>query len=276
MDIRQPANPKDFEAYTTQRMREEFLVQDLFVPGSVKLTYSFTDRMIIGGACPQTPLTLEGGKALGTAYFLERRELGIINVGPAGSVEVDGQRFDLAKTDGLYIGRGAQQVVFASDNTNEAARFYLLSGPAHKSYPTQKVTMAEAESVRLGTTEQSNQRVLNKYIHPGGVPSANLVMGITVVEPGNVWNSMPPCHTHARRMEVYFYFDLKPDAILFHLMGEPERTRHIVMHNEQAVISPSWSIHAGAGTSDYSFIWGMVGDNQTFDDMDVVEPGQMK
>ena len=276
MDIRQPANPKDFESYTTERMRKEFLVQNLFLPGSVNLTYSYIDRMIIGGICPNKPLTLEGGKELGTAFFLERRELGVINVGPAGSVQVDGQTYELAMNDGLYVGQGTKNVVFSSKNPTEPARFYLLSGPAHKAYPAQKITMDEAESSRIGMPEQSNVRVLNKYIHPEGVQSANLVMGLTVVEPGNVWNSMPPCHTHARRMEVYFYYNLKPDAVLFHLMGEPERTRHIVVRNEEAVISPSWSIHAGAGISDYCFIWGMVGDNQTFSDMDVVEVDRLK
>jgi len=276
MDIRQPANPKDFESYTTERMRKEFLVQNLFLPGSVNLTYSYIDRMIIGGICPNKPLTLEGGKELGTAFFLERRELGVINVGPAGSVQVDGQTYELAMNDGLYVGQGTKNVVFSSNNPTEPARFYLLSGPAHKNYPTQKITMDEAESSRIGMSEQCNVRVLNKYIHPDGVQSANLVMGLTVVESGNVWNSMPPCHTHARRMEVYFYYNLKPDAVLFHLMGEPERTRHIVVRNEEAVISPSWSIHAGAGISDYCFIWGMVGDNQTFSDMDVVEVDRLK
>jgi 4-deoxy-L-threo-5-hexosulose-uronate ketol-isomerase len=276
MDIRQPAHPRDFESYSTERIREEFLVQNLFVPGSVKLIYSYIDRMIIGGICPDKPLALEGGKELGTDYFLERRELGVINVGPAGSVQVDGQTYPLAKNDGLYVGQGSKNVVFSSQNPAEPAHFYLLSGPAHKAYPVQKVTMGEAESARIGTPEQCNVRVLNKYIHPGGVQSANLVMGVTMVEPGNVWNSLPPCHTHARRMEVYFYYDLKPDAVVFHLMGEPQRTRHIVMRNEEAVISPSWSIHAGAGTSDYCFIWGMVGDNQAFGDMDVINVDQLK
>ncbi|MFH1981606.1 MAG: 5-dehydro-4-deoxy-D-glucuronate isomerase [Pseudomonadota bacterium] len=276
MDIRQPANPRDFEAYTTQRIRDEFLIQNLFVPGSAKLTYSYIDRMIVGGICPDTPLRLEGSKELGTAHFLERRELGVINVGPAGSVAVDGETFELAKTDGLYIGQGSQNVVFSSRDSADPARFYVLSAPAHKAYPTRKITMASTEKALLGKPEQCNVRELNKYIHPDGVPSANLVMGLTVVAPGNVWNSLPPCHTHARRMEVYFYFDLASDAILFHMMGEPERTRHIVVHNEQAVISPSWSIHAGAGTSHYAFIWGMVGDNQAFGDMDVIGVDQLK
>ena len=276
MDIRQPANPKDFESYTTDRIREEFLVQNLFVTGTVNLTYSYIDRMIVGGICPDKPLKLEGGKELGTDYFLERRELGVINVGPAGSVQVDGQSVDLNGNDGLYVGQGAKDVVFSSQNPAEPARFYVLSGPAHKAYPMQKITMDEAEAARIGTPEQCNVRVLHKYIHPGGVQSANLVMGLTVVEPGNVWNSLPPCHTHARRMEVYFYYDLKPDAVLFHLMGQPQATRHIVVGNEEAVISPSWSIHAGAGTSDYRFIWGMIGDNQTFSDMDTIGVEQLR
>jgi 4-deoxy-L-threo-5-hexosulose-uronate ketol-isomerase len=276
MDSRQPANPRDFEAYTTERIRGEFLIQNLFIPGSVNLTYSYIDRMIVGGICPDKPLLLEGGKELGTPYFLQRRELGVINVGPAGSVQVDGETFGLEKTDGLYVGQGTKEVVFSSQDASQPARFYILSGPAHKSYPSQKITLEATQKARLGTPEQCNVRVLNKYIHPDGVPSANLVMGLTEVEPGNVWNSLPPCHTHARRMEVYFYFNLAPESILFHMMGEPQRTRHIVVHNEEAVISPSWSIHAGAGTSDYSFIWGMVGDNQTFDDMDVIGVDQLR
>jgi len=276
MDIRQPANPTDFESYTTERIRREFLVQDLFVPGSVKLTYSYIDRMVVGGICPEKPLVLEGGKELGTDFFLERRELGVINVGAAGSVQVEDQTFGLAKNDGLYVGQGVKDVVFSSHNPAEPARFYLLSAPAHKAYPSQRVTMGEVESNRIGTPEQCNVRVLRKYIHPDGAQSANLVMGLTVVESGNVWNSMPPCHTHARRMEVYFYYDLKPDAVLFHLMGEPERTRHIVVRNEQAVISPSWSIHCGVGTGSYTFIWGMIGDNQTFTDMDAVPMSVLK
>lgn len=270
MDIRHPANPRDFESYTTERLRAEFLVQNLFVPGSVRLTYSHIDRMIVGGVCPGKPLALEAGDTLGTDFFLERRELGVINVGPAGSVEVDGQAFALEKNDGLYVGMGATRVLFTSANPGDPARFYLLSGLAHMAHPTRKITPDQAESTRIGTAEQCNLRVLNKYIHPGGARSANLVMGITAVAPGSVWNSIPPCHTHARRMEVYFYYDLAPEAVLIHLMGEPERTRHVVMRNEEAVISPSWSIHAGVGTSNYRFIWGMVGDNQKFADMDVV------
>ncbi len=275
MDIRYASHPDDFEAYTTERTRAEFLVTGLFTPGKIALTYSHTDRMVIGGACPNAPLKLEGGKALGTDFFLERREMGVINVGAKGTVTVDGQAYVIDKTDGLYIALGAKDVAFTSDDPATPARFYLLSGPAHKEYPTTKMTMTEAETVRLGTPEEANVRVLNKYIHPDGVKSCNLVMGITVIEPGSVWNSMP-CHTHERRMEVYFYFDLADDAVLFHFMGQPDKTRHVVMCNNEAVISPSWSIHSGAATSHYSFIWGMVGDNQAFSDMDAVAFAELK
>ena len=271
MDIRHPANPRDFQSYTTERTREEFLIKDLFTPGKLALTYSYIDRMVIGGVCPITPLALEGTNELGTDFFLQRREMGVINVGPNGTVVADGHSYDLEKTDCLYIGRGVKEISFASQDPANPSRFYFLSGPAHNDFPTAKTTMAEAESEHLGDPIHANVRVLNKYIHTGGVKSCNLVMGITVVEPGSVWNSMPPCHTHARRMEVYFYFDLAPDAVIFHLMGDPTATRHIVMRNEEAVISPSWSIHCGAATSHYSFIWGMVGDNQDFSDTDNVD-----
>ncbi len=275
MDIRYPSHPDDFEAYTTARTRAEFLIENLFQPGRLAMTYSHFDRMIIGGACPKGPLDLIGGKELGTEYFLERREMGVINVGPPGAIKVDGRSFELAKTEGLYVGLGARKVVFESVDPARPAHFYFLSGAAHQEHLTTKVTMAEAERVELGTVQESNVRTLNKYIHPAGVKSCNLVMGVTSVAGGSVWNSMP-CHTHERRMEVYFYFDLAPQAVMFHFMGQPQATRHIVMKNEEAVISPSWSIHAGAGTSNYSFIWGMVGDNQTFADMDSVALGDLR
>jgi len=275
MEIRYPSNPNDFQTYGTDRIRSEFLLQGLFTRGRMALTYSHFDRMIIGGICPVDPLPLEAGKELGTDYFLERREMGIINVGPPGKVNVDGRDFELDKTDGLYIGKNSKEVTFASSDPENPAHFYMLSGPAHKQYPAVKVTQAEAEVARLGTPAEANARVIRKYIHPAGVQSCQLVMGMTVLEAGSVWNSMP-CHTHERRMEVYFYFDLTPGAILLHLMGQPAETRHIVMRNEEAVISPSWSIHAGAGTSNYAFIWGMLGDNQTFSDMDAVEIANLK
>lgn len=276
MKVRHPANPMDFESYSTERTREEFLVQNLFNIDSIELIYSHIDRMIIGGSCPEKSLPLEGGAELGTEFFLERRELGIINVGPEGTVRVEGHNYVLDKNEGLYVGQGNKEVVFSSRDPSHPSRFYMLSGPAHKTYPTKKIAMADAESVRLGSQDQANVRVLNKYIHPDGVKSCNLVMGVTVVEPGSVWNSLPPCHLHARRMEVYFYYDLPSDAVVFHIMGEPERTRHLVVRNEEAVISPSWSIHAGAATSSYSFIWGMIGDNQAFGDMDLVDTERLK
>ena len=275
MEIRYPSNPNDFEAYSTDRICAEFLLQDLFTRGGMALTYSHFDRMIIGGICPSEPLKLETSKELGTEYFLERREMGIINVCSQGKVIVDDQAFELNPTDGLYIGKNAREVVFTSLDPENPAHFYMLSGPAHQQYPTVKVTQAEADKNHLGTPEEANVRTIYKYIHPDGVPSCQLVMGITVLESGSVWNSMP-CHTHERRMEVYFYFNLNPDAILVHLMGEPNKTRHIVMRNEEAVISPSWSIHAGAGTSNYSFIWGMLGDNQAFTDMDAVDLADLR
>ena len=275
MEIRYPSNPNDFEAYDTDRVRAEFLLQNLFTKGRMNLTYSHFDRMIIGGICPADPLQLEAGRELGTDYFLERREMGVINVHSRGKVIVDGQEYELNKTDGLYVGKNAKEVVFTSLDPENPAHFYMLSGPAHKKYPTAKVTKSEADTSHLGTPAEANVRVLHKYIHPDGVPSCQLVMGMTALESGSVWNSMP-CHTHERRMEVYFYFDLNPDSILLHLMGEPHETRHIVMRNEEAVISPSWSIHAGAGTSNYSFIWGMLGDNQTFGDMDAVDLAKLK
>jgi 4-deoxy-L-threo-5-hexosulose-uronate ketol-isomerase len=275
MEIRYPSNPNDFQGYNTDRIRAEFLLSELFSPGRMALTYSHFDRMIVGGICPADPLPLKAGKELGTEYFLARREMGLINVGPPGKVSVDGRDFELNKTDGLYIGKNAKEVVFTSLDPENPARFYMLSGPAHKEYPTVKINRAETEISQIGTPQEANVRVLYKYIHPDGVPSCQLVMGMTVLESGSVWNSMP-CHTHERRMEVYFYFDLAPEAVLLHLMGKPDETRHLVMRNEEAVISPSWSIHAGAGTSNYAFIWGMLGDNQTFSDMDAVELPKLK
>lgn len=269
METRNPIHPRDFEIYTTEEIREEFLVRDLFIPRQSRLVYSHYDRMIVGGICPDKPLSLEISKEIGAEHFLARREMGVFNVGPIGSVNVDGEKYVLDKNDSLYVGLGAKEVSFQSEDVGSLARFYFLSGPAHKAYPTLKVSMPEAEQTVLGSFEESNTRTIYKYIHPGGAESCQLVMGLTALASGNVWNSMP-CHTHERRMEVYFYFDLPGDAVVFHLMGRPEETRHIVVRNEEAVISPSWSIHSGVGTSNYSFIWGMLGENQAFTDMDAV------
>lgn len=270
MEIRHPVHPAHFQMYDTEEMREDFLIKDLFTPDRPKLVYSFFDRLIVGGICPVQPLALEvEPDIIGSAYLLERRELGLINVGGSGIVSGDGTDWELSSGDGLYIGKGVESLQFSSLDSGDPARFYMLSAPAHQHYESAKISRADAESVSLGEAHTSNRRTINKYIHPGGVRSCQLVMGMTVLEPGSVWNTMPT-HTHQRRMEAYFYFDLKEDQRVFHLMGEPEETRHLVVKNHQAVISPSWSIHSGVGTAAYSFIWGMAGENQDFDDMDHV------
>ncbi|WP_371378287.1 5-dehydro-4-deoxy-D-glucuronate isomerase [Sporomusa aerivorans] len=275
MEIRHSVHPEDVKRLTAEELRERFLIQGLFQPDEIKMVYSHVDRMIAGSACPIQPLPLEVGKGLGTEYFLERRELGVINVGGAGVVKVDGTEYALAATDGLYVGQGAKEIIFSSADAAKPAKFYLNSAPAHAVCPTVKIERQSITPAHLGAIESSNERNIYKYIHPQGVKSCQLVMGMTVLEPGNMWNSMP-CHTHDRRMEVYFYFNLPEDAALFHLMGEPNETRHIVMRNEEAVISPSWSIHSGVATSCYTFIWGMAGENQTFDDMDHVAMKDIK
>lgn len=270
LDIRHPSHPEDAKHYTTDRLRKEFLIQNIFVPGQVNLTYSHVDRVVAGGACPAgEPLALVAPNDFGVDSFLERRELGVINVGGPGVLTVDGESHELEKTDGFYVGMGTKSVVFASKDAKTPAKFYLVSSPAHHTYPSVKILRKDIEPVRLGDQENSNKRCIYKYIQPATVKSCQLVMGMTALEPGNMWNSMP-CHTHERRMEVYFYFDLPETARVVHFMGEPTETRHIFMSNEEAVISPSWSIHSGVGTHNYTFIWGMAGENQTFDDMDHV------
>ena len=244
-------------------------------PGGSKMVYSHVDRIIVGGFCPVQSIRLEAGKEIGADFFLQRREIGIINIGPAGTVTVDGVAYQLEQTDGLYIGMGAKEVVFSSLDANNPAKFYWNSTPAHANYPTQLIRREQVQPNRLGTKQQANERTIYKYIHPQGAKSCQLVMGMTVLEPGSVWNTMP-CHTHDRRMEVYFYLNMPNDATVFHLMGEPSETRHIIMRNEEAVISPSWSIHSGVGTANYTFIWGMAGENQIFDDMDHVAMKDLK
>jgi 4-deoxy-L-threo-5-hexosulose-uronate ketol-isomerase len=269
MEIRYASNPVDFATFTNERVRQEFLVQKLFTPGKLPLVYSHYDRIITGGACPDGPMELPVGKELGTDYFLERREMGIVNVGPKGVVTVDGDTHELAKMDALYIGRGAKKVVFESEDNADPARFYINSAIAHSSHPTTLCTREQAKKIELGSQAESNARTINQYIHPDVMESCNLLMGITQLKEGSVWNTMP-CHTHERRMEVYFYFNLSDDAVAMHFMGEPSATRNLVVRNEEAVISPPWSIHSACGTEAYTFIWGMVGDNQTFTDMDHV------
>ncbi len=270
MELRTAASPRDVKTYDTARLREEFLIQDLFRPDDIKLVYSHIDRIITGSATPVTKaLVLTAGDELRADYFLQRREMGVINIGGEGTVTVDGTVYTLRYKDGLYIGRGSRDISFASADPDHPAKFYLNSCPAHKEYPTVYIRPEECVRVELGSLEQSNHRTICKYILPGQVESCQLVMGMTQLQPGSVWNTMP-CHTHDRRMEVYLYFDMPKDAFVMHYMGEPQETRHIVMRNEQAVISPSWSIHAGSGSQAYTFIWGMCGENQDFDDMDGV------
>lgn len=270
MEVRESVNSACAERMNTAEMRRSFLVTDVFMPGRVSMTYSHVDRMITGGVTPlNTPLRLSVGRELGTGFFLERREMGIINIGGAGTVTVDGSAFSLNPRDGLYIGMGAKDVSFASVAAVDPAKFYFNSAPAHHSFPTQPVASTDCRKVSLGSSEEGNKRVINQYFHPAVLETCQLVMGMTMPETGSLWNTMP-AHTHERRMEVYLYFDMPENRVVFHFFGKPDETRHLVVRNEQAVISPSWSIHSGVGTGPYTFIWGMAGENQTFDDMDHV------
>lgn len=271
MNIRYANHPEDSKKYTTEELRNHYLVEEIFVEDKISLTYSHVDRIVFGGAMPvNAEIELVAGKEMGVEFFLQRREMGLINVGGAGVVTLDGVEYDLKKQDGLYIGMGTKEVKFSSKDSKDPAKFYINSVPAHHSYPTVKIDINEANPVKLGDNSTLNKRTIYQYVHPNVCKSCQLLMGMTMLEPGNAWNTMP-CHTHERRMEVYFYFDMKEDTRVFHLMGEPSETRHLVLKNEQAVISPSWSIHSGVGTSNYTFIWGMCGENQTFDDMDHVK-----
>ncbi len=280
MQIRQSASSADAKYYDTKRLRDEFLIDNLFTPGLVKRVYSHVDRIITMGICPSDKAlslceNFDPAKDLGTEYFLERRELGVINIGGAGKINVDGVEYTLAHLDGLYVGKGAKELMFSSDDAGNPSKFYTLSAPAHMTYPNVHVDITKAAKVPMGSSEKSNKRIINQYIHPDVMDTCQLLMGLTEMEPANVWNTMP-CHTHARRMEVYFYFGMEDDNVVFHYMGEPQETRHIVVRNEEAVISPAWSIHSGCGTSSYKFIWGMVGENKTFTDMDAVSMDDLK
>ncbi|MBN1936805.1 MAG: 5-dehydro-4-deoxy-D-glucuronate isomerase [Anaerolineae bacterium] len=268
MEIRYSRDPQSFIRMSTAEIREEFLVDDLFVPGKIKLVYSNVDRVIIGSAVPTNqPLSLEAGAELRAKYFAQRRELGVFNIGGQGSIIVDGHEYGMAAQEMLYIGRGSQAISFSSADVRQPARFYIVSLPAHKEYPTTHIPKAQANRIEAGSKEAANARTIYQYIYEGGVPSCQLVIGFTELAPGSVWNTMT-AHTHERRSEVYLYFNLTGDNVVFHLMGDPHETRHIVVRDGQAVISPSWSIHAGAGTSNYNFVWAMGGENQAFDDMD--------
>lgn len=270
MEIRYAIHPEHMKSLDTGEIRNHFLVEKLFEKGEATMVYSHIDRIITGGVCPAgEPLELTVTKELGVDYFLQRREMGIINVGAAGTVWVDGNAFGLGNKECLYIGMGPKAVSFASADPNQPAKFYFNSTPAHTAYPAVRLSLNDAKCLNLGSPEKANVRTIYQFIHPAVLKSCQLVMGLTILASGSNWNTMP-CHTHDRRMEVYLYFDLPADALVFHLMGEPRETRHIVVRNEQAVISPSWSIHSGVGTGNYTFIWGMAGENQTFTDMDDV------
>ena len=274
MDIRYSANPNDLKRYTTQELREEFLIENLYQPDQVVAVYSHVDRMITLGCMPVKELVsidkgIDVWANFGTRYFLERREIGMFNVGGAGTVTVDGTVYELGYKDCLYITMGAKEVLFASADQEKPAKFYMVSAPAHCSYETRLLKIADAAKKPCRDSATSNKRVINQFIHPDVLKTCQLSMGMTVLESGSVWNTMP-AHTHERRMEVYMYFEVPEDQVVFHMMGQGQETRHIVMTNEQAVISPSWSIHAGAGTASYTFIWAMGGENQAFDDMDVI------
>ena len=268
MNNRYANHPNDSKHYDTNQLREHYMVEKVFIDDKIELTYSHVDRIIFGGIKPvKESLKLEAGKAMGVDYFLERREMGVINVGGEGVVTIDGEEFALNNKDGLYIGKGNKEIIFKSLNQENPAKFYINSVPAHKEYKTVKIEIEKANPVKMGEEASLNKRTIYQYVHPNVCESCQLLMGLTILEPGSAWNTMP-CHTHERRMEVYFYFDMEEDTRIVHLMGEPTETRHLIVKNEQAIISPSWSIHSGVGTSNYTFIWGMCGENQTFTDMD--------
>ena len=280
MDIRYSCNQRDFKRYTTEETRNEFLIQNLYVPNEVVAVYSHVDRMVTLGCMPTTEeVSIDKGIDIwanfGTSYFLERREIGIFNIGGPGVIKADDETFHMNYKDCLYITMGTKNVTFASDDAANPAKFYMVSAPAHCAYKTTYLPIEKAVKRPLGAMETANKRTINQFIHPDVLPTCQLSMGMTALEPGSVWNTMP-CHTHERRMEIYMYFEVPENNVVFHMMGEGQETRHIVMKNEEAVISPSWSIHAGAGTSNYTFIWAMGGENQAFDDMGNIPTTELK
>ena len=276
MEVRDAANAKDVKYYTTDRLREEFHIANLFTKDNIRMVYSHIDRIIVIGMMPVfAELKLEAGKELAADYFLERRELGCINIGGKGIITIDGVQYEMNPRDGIYVGMGNKVITFKSADPENPAKFYMTSCPAHTQYPIVKIDITKARKVPCGSVEDCNKRVINQYIHPEVMKSCQLAMGLTQLEVGSNWNTMP-CHTHDRRMEVYLYLDMDRNDAVFHMMGEPKETRHIVMHNEEAVISPSWSIHSGVGTRNYSFIWAMCGENQEFTDMDHIETKELR
>lgn len=276
MEVRFQNSAKETAQMCTGELRDNFLIENLMVDDELKLVYSHYDRVIVGGAKPVIKtLSLETHSELKADYFLERRELGIINIGGDGTVEAGGESFSLSKLDAAYIGKGVKEVRFTSSDKNNPALFYLLSAPAHQSYPNKKLTKEQAMPVTIGDISTANRRTIYKYIHQEGIQSCQLVMGLTILEKGSVWNTMP-AHTHTRRMEAYFYFDVAEDQRVFHFMGQPHETRHLLIANHQAVLSPPWSIHSGCGTAHYGFIWGMAGENHTYTDMDAAPLKEMR
>ena len=277
METRYTHSPEDIRHYSTEQLRKEFLVEKVFEPGKISLTYTHNDRMIFGGVTPtEKELEITLDKELGVDYFLERRELGVINIGGPGFIEIDGQKEEMKKQDGYYIGKETRHVVFSSQDAENPAKFYISSVPAHHKYPNVKISIDQVKPMETGEGLTLNERKIYQYIHPNVCESCQLQMGYTILEPGSAWNTMP-CHTHERRMEAYVYFDYaNEDTRVFHMMGKPDETKHLVVDNEQSIISPSWSIYSGVGTSNYSFIWAMCGEDITYTDMDMVQMDQLK
>lgn len=268
-------SPQEAKGFDTAALRENFLIEDLFAPDAISLTYTHYDRMVIGGAVPASgPLLLEAIKPTGTSSFLDRRELIAVNIGGKGTVSVDGSDYPLSTRDMIYVGMGAKDIGFASESAEAPAKFYLVSAPAHCSYPTKHIGIDSAKRLDLGAAETSNERSIFQFIHPEGAQTCQLVVGMTTLAPGSIWNTMP-AHVHDRRMEAYLYFDIPQDQRVMHFMGEPRQTRHLVIANEQAVISPPWSIHSGVGTASYTFIWAMAGDNVDYTDVEMVQPAEL-
>jgi 4-deoxy-L-threo-5-hexosulose-uronate ketol-isomerase len=270
------ADEQSYRRMTTDELRQRFLIENLFKPGCAELVYTDIDRAIVGGIVPsEEPLALQGGREMACSNFCERREIGVLNLGATGTIAVDGNIFKVAPLECMYIGRGSRDVSFANDSSADPAFFYLVSYPAHADFPTAHIGRDAANHIELGSQKDANRRTIHQYIHLNGIRSCQLVMGFTELHEGSVWNTYPP-HTHDRRTEVYCYFDLPPQGCVFHLFGAPEETRHIVMREKQAVLSPPWSIHSGVGAGSYKFVWAMGGENQAFDDMDAVGASQMR
>jgi 4-deoxy-L-threo-5-hexosulose-uronate ketol-isomerase len=277
MEVRYSPDQNGFKKFTTDELRKSFLIESLFQKNKIPMVYSDIDRSITGSAVPSgsTLKLVATKKEMAAEYFAQRREVGVINIGGKGSITVDKKNYQMNNKDALYIGRGSKNIEFKSSDSKKPAMFYFVSYPAHTEYPTRHIKYSQSTPVKLGSDVECNKRTIYKYIHPGTMPTCQLVMGLTELEEGSVWNTMP-AHTHQRRSEVYMYFNINPDSFVMHLLGEPTETRHIIIRNEQAVLSTSWSMHAGCGTKNYSFIWAMGGENQEFDDMDAIPMKDLK